>query len=132
MGQISRFLVPMGYALKVIVEMEDLTAGTHQIGLLWSGAPNVAETEHLGHRRFFPTRTVEEFDKRFEVYPLLVYPIRIYDHGENQGLQPKPRQLRSGKRWDMFDHRLYRRMREKLGAVGHSRRSGIRFGCSRS
>jgi delta24-sterol reductase len=106
------------------------------------------------------------------VYPLLVYPIRVYNHGEYQGLQPKPRQLQPGKDWDMFvdlgaygippalkrgeewdaeehvaaterftleiggfvplyqdvwmnrtefeemfDHRLYRRMREKLGAV---------------
>ena len=28
-------------------------------------------------------RSVEEFHERFEVYPLLVYPIRIYDHGEH-------------------------------------------------
>ena len=118
-------------------------------------------------------RAVEEFHERFEVYPLLVYPIRVYDHGEYQGLQPKPGQLQPGKDWDMFvdlgaygippavkrgedwdaeehvaaterfthevggfvplyqdvwmnrrqfeemfDHRLYRRMREKLGAVG--------------
>jgi delta24-sterol reductase len=118
-------------------------------------------------------RSVEEFHERFEVYPLLVYPIRIYDHGEHPGLQPNPRQLQPGKDWDMFvdlgaygippalkrgeewdaeehvaaterfthevggfvplyqdvwmnrtqfeemfDHRLYRRMREKLGAVG--------------
>jgi delta24-sterol reductase len=118
-------------------------------------------------------RSVEEFHKRFEVYPLLVYPIRIYNHGDDPGLQPNPRQLEPGKDWDMFvdlgaygippalkrgeewdaeehvaaterftheiggfvplyqdvwmnrtefeemfDHRLYRRMREKLGAVG--------------
>jgi delta24-sterol reductase len=118
-------------------------------------------------------RAVEEFHERFEVYPLLVYPIRVYDHSKYQGLQPKPGQLQPGKDWDMFvdlgaygippavkrgedwdaeehvaaterfthevggfvplyqdvwmnraqfeemfDHRLYRRMREKLGAVG--------------
>ncbi|MGB5192828.1 MAG: FAD-binding protein [Polyangiales bacterium] len=160
-------------------------------GFGWLGAPKISllkgtMTEgvrwklvhkHVVQDIIIPMRelegAVEEFHRRFEVYPLLVYPIRIYDHGEYQGFQPKPRQLEPGKQWDMFvdlgaygippavkrgedwdaedhvpaterftyevggfvplyqdvwmtrkefeqmfDHGLYRRMREKLRAIG--------------
>jgi delta24-sterol reductase len=116
-------------------------------------------------------RAIELQHELCGVYPLLVYPIRIYDHGARQGFLWRPENpepgtnwemyfdlgiyglppaVRRGERWDarevvrtleafarevrgytlpwadlfmtrdeferMFDHRLYRRMREKYGA----------------
>ncbi|MEM9727255.1 MAG: FAD-binding protein [Myxococcota bacterium] len=157
----------------------------------WLGAPKISllkktMTEGVRHKLvhkhvvqdvIVPIRglksAVELFHERFEVYPLLVFPIRMYDHSPYQGLQPKPRQLEPGKSWEMYvdlgaygippavkrgedwdcadhvadterytvdvggfvplyqdvwmdradfermlDHRLYRKLREKLGAVG--------------
>ncbi|MFW5926022.1 MAG: FAD-binding oxidoreductase [Myxococcota bacterium] len=157
----------------------------------WLGAPKVAflkktMTEgvrknlvhkHVAQDLLVPLRhlpeAVELSHERFGVYPLLVFPIRVYDHGDHQGLLRRPKQLRPGKDWDMycdlgiygvpaavrrgepwdavssvraleafaretggctlpwadlfmtrqefeqmFDHTLYRRVRERVGAVG--------------
>jgi delta24-sterol reductase len=45
---------------------------------------------------------VNRFHEWFEVYPLLVYPIRIYDHGKFQGLLKKPKNMRDGNNWEMY------------------------------
>mmetsp|Transcript_11332 Transcript_11332/g.29706 ORF Transcript_11332/g.29706 Transcript_11332/m.29706 type:complete len:181 (-) Transcript_11332:415-957(-) len=51
------------------------------------------------------------FHEEFEIYPLLVFPIRIYDHGDKQGFLRKPRKTdgvdgpdgqHPGKAWGMY------------------------------
>ena len=46
-------------------------------------------------------RSVELFEQWFNVYPLLVYPIRIFDHGKNGFLRPPPNKA-AGRNWQMF------------------------------
>lgn len=176
-------------------ELEELIPfGNHPVYrylLGWLGAPKVSllkrtMTEEVRHRLVYKhvvqdmlvplselETAVEHFHQWFEVYPLLVMPFRQYDHGEHQGLTPRPRHCVPGKSWEMyfdlgvygippavkrgegwdaaravrameayarsvagftmlwadifmnraefeqmFDHSLYRRMREKVGAIG--------------
>lgn len=86
----------------------------------WLGAPKVGllkktMTEevrqrlvykHVAQDMMFPLReleaAVELCHGLFDTYPLLVFPIRMYDHGKNQGLLRKPRRLRHGQDWDMY------------------------------
>lgn len=86
----------------------------------WLGAPKISllkktMTEGVRHKLvhkhvvqdvIVPMKDLKDavdlFHERFEVYPLLVYPIRIYDHGEFQGLQPRPRNPEPGKAWEMY------------------------------
>jgi Delta24-sterol reductase len=157
----------------------------------WLGAPKVALLKktmtkgirdnlvrrHVAQDLLIPLRdlgdAVRLSHRLFETYPLLVYPIRVYDHGDLQGLLRRPHALRPRRRWDMycdlgiygipaaikraepwdattavraaeafargrggctlpwadlfmtrrefehmFDHSLYRRVRERVGAVG--------------
>jgi Delta24-sterol reductase len=157
----------------------------------WMGAPKVALLKktmtqgvrdrlihkHVAQDLLIPLRDLPDAvrlsHRLFETYPLLVFPIRVYDHGPHQGLLRRPRQPMPGQRWDMycdlgiygvpgavkrgqpwdavrsvraveafarerggctlpwadlfmtreefeamFDHDLYRRMRERVGAVG--------------
>jgi Delta24-sterol reductase len=46
-------------------------------------------------------RRVELFEQWFNVYPLLVYPIRIFDRGKQGFLRP-PSNKAAGKNWQMF------------------------------
>jgi delta24-sterol reductase len=102
---------------------ELLPFGNHPIYrylLGWLGAPKVSllkktMTEevrqklvykHVVQDMMFPLRDLEDavslVDRVVDTYPLLVFPIRIFDHGQHQGFLRKPRQLRRGKRWDMY------------------------------
>lgn len=175
-------------------ELEELVPfGNHPLYrhlLGWLGAPKVSllkrtMTEEIRRRLVekhvvqdivIPIRSMEEavsrFDAWFGIYPLLVFPIRLYDHGELTGFLPRPRQCEEGESFEMyfdlgvygippavkrgepwsatesvrameaftqrvhgfsllyadifmtreefeqmFDHRLYREQRERLGAV---------------
>ncbi len=86
----------------------------------WLGAPKVSllkktMTEgvrqklvfkHVVQDMMLPLRDLEPAvalcHERVDTYPLLVFPIRIYDHGKHQGFLRKPKKLRSGKSWDMY------------------------------
>jgi delta24-sterol reductase len=48
------------------------------------------------------SEAIDLFHDLFEIYPLLVFPIRIYDNGENQGMLRKPVNSMPGKNWEMF------------------------------
>jgi len=47
-------------------------------------------------------RSVLIFHEIFEIYPLLIYPIRIYDYGKYQGFLRKPENLLPGRNYGMF------------------------------
>ena len=44
-------------------------------------------------------------EKLFNTYPILIYPCRIYDHGEHTGQlrPPRPDQMCPGANWAMFN-----------------------------
>ena len=49
------------------------------------------------------SEAVDLFDDIFEVYPLLVFPIAIFDHGEKaQGFLRQPQKKLPGKDFEMF------------------------------
>jgi Delta24-sterol reductase len=86
----------------------------------WLGAPKVALLKktmtkgvreklvfkHVAQDLLIPLRDMREAvlmsDRLFDTYPLLVYPIRVYDHGEHQGILRRPKKLRPGTNWDMY------------------------------
>ncbi|MFW5920859.1 MAG: FAD-binding oxidoreductase [Polyangiales bacterium] len=47
-------------------------------------------------------RAIELQDRLCGVYPLLLFPIRIYDHGELQGFLRTPPRPEAGKDWQMY------------------------------
>ena len=60
------------------------------------------------HISFFKIRLEEQIDvseKLFDTYPILVYPCRIYDHGQHTGQlrPPRPDQMCPGTDWGMFN-----------------------------
>ena len=49
------------------------------------------------------TEGIDKFDEWFGVYPLLVFPVRIYDRKELSGfLRPNPKQLEKGKDYGIW------------------------------
>lgn len=86
----------------------------------WLGAPKVSllkrtMTEAVRQKLVFkhavqdllvPLRdletAVELADRLVETYPLLVYPIRVFDHGPLQGFVRAPKRTRPGTDWDMY------------------------------
>ena len=63
---------------------------------------------------------IESIDKChewFEIYPLLIFPIALFDHGKHEGLQRNPKKLLPGRKYQMFfDLGVYgvpERVREK-------------------
>ena len=48
---------------------------------------------------------IDVSEKLFNTYPILIYPCRIYDHGEHRGQLRPPRddQLCPGTNWGMFN-----------------------------
>lgn len=62
---------------------------------------------HVVQESIMPVRCLDEgvdlFDDWFGVYPLLVFPLRVYDRGENSGfLKPQARNLKAGKNWGIW------------------------------
>jgi Delta24-sterol reductase len=87
----------------------------------WMGAPEVSLLKlaqgpvirkasvyaHVVQESIMPVRNlaegVEKFDNWFGVYPLLVFPLRVYDRGEHSGmLSPQKRSLAKGKDWGIW------------------------------
>jgi len=105
-------------------ELEDMVPfGNHPVYRWlfgWLGAPKIAflklsmtkqirqETilKHVVQDIIIPIEeikaSVEKFEKWFNIYPLLFYPIRIYDNGKYQGFLRKPENPEKGKNWQMF------------------------------
>jgi Delta24-sterol reductase len=48
------------------------------------------------------SETVDLFHDLFEVYPLLCFPIAMFDHGECHGMMRKPKELLPGRNYQMF------------------------------
>jgi delta24-sterol reductase len=47
-------------------------------------------------------RSIDLFHEWFEIYPLLIFPIAIYDHGEHEGFLRNPKDKVPGKKYQMF------------------------------
>ena len=112
------------YTRSIFWELEQLIPfGNHPVYRYlfgWLGAPKVSFlkfTMNKGVRKklifkhvvqdiIIPISVMSEsidlFDDLFEIYPLLVFPIRIYDTGEFQGMLRKPANCQPGKSWEMF------------------------------
>jgi delta24-sterol reductase len=112
------------YTRSIFWELRELIPfGNHPVYrylLGWLGAPKVSFlkfTMNKGVRRklifkhvvqdiIIPISVMSEaidlFHDLFEIYPLLVFPIRIYDNGEHQGMLRKPVNSIPGKNWEMF------------------------------
>jgi len=105
-------------------ELEDMIPfGNHPIYrylLGWLGAPKIAFlkltmtptirqetiTKHVVQDIIIPITELEnsinKFHEWFGIYPLLFYPIRIYDNGKYQGFLRKPENCAKGQNWEMF------------------------------
>ena len=48
---------------------------------------------------------IDESERLFDTYPILIYPCRIYDHGKHKGQlrPPRPDQMCPGTNWGMFN-----------------------------
>lgn len=87
----------------------------------WLGAPRVSLLKlfqgpvirassmyaHAVQESIMPVRYlaegVEKFDNWFGIYPLLVFPVRVYDRGDKSGfLTPQKRNLKKGKDWGIW------------------------------
>ncbi|KAG8457262.1 hypothetical protein KFE25_011936 [Diacronema lutheri] len=95
----------------------------------WLGAPKIAfiklfmttairesvVTKHVVQDIVVPIDSMQDglklFHEQFNIYPLLVFPIRIYDHGDKQGFLRRPRTIdgvdgpdgqHPGKAWGMY------------------------------
>lgn len=86
----------------------------------WLGAPKVSVLKktmteevrqklvykHVVQDMMFPLDDLEESVELchglFDTYPLLVFPIRMYDHGPHQGFFRKPKKIREGNDWAMY------------------------------
>ncbi|MFW6049543.1 MAG: FAD-binding oxidoreductase [Myxococcota bacterium] len=98
----------------------------YRLLLGWMGAPKVSllkrtMTEGVRKRLVYQQvaqdllipiremkRAIELQDGLCGIYPLLVYPIRVYDHGDLQGLLRRPPHPEPGKSWEMyFDLGIY-------------------------
>jgi delta24-sterol reductase len=104
-------------------ELEDLIPfGNHPVYrylLGWLGAPKISLikmtltpqirketiTKHVVQDIIIPLdelpKAVGKFEQWFNVYPLLVYPIRVFDHGNEGFLRPPPKKA-PGKPWQMY------------------------------
>jgi delta24-sterol reductase len=116
------------YTRSIFWELEDLIPfGNHPVYRYlfgWLGAPKVSFLKftmnrgvreklifkHVVQDIIVPIARMREavdlFHEEFDIYPLLVFPIRIYDHsdriGTAQGMLRPPENLQPGKRWEMF------------------------------
>jgi hypothetical protein len=87
----------------------------------WMGAPEVSLLKlaqgpvirkasvyaHVVQESIMPVNNLAEavhrFDEWYGVYPLLVFPLRVYDRGDKSGmLRPEKRNLKKGKDWGIW------------------------------
>lgn len=112
------------YTRSVFWEMENLISVSNHAWYRWLfgwlGAPKVSFLkytmskavrkdlleQHVVQDIIIPIsemeHSIELFHELFNLYPLLVFPIRIYDHGEYQGFLRKPPNPITGKNYQMY------------------------------